>query len=587
MKNTWKVIKQAMNISKKKSNITKISFKNRNIEDPKEIANVFNSYFSTIGDNLAKNIPQPDKHFSRFLGQPNANSIFFSPTTKYEVTDIVTSLNNKQSAGPDDISNFILKGIISSIADPLSHIFNKSILSGIFPKQLKIAKVIPLYKKGDVLDTGNYRPISLLSSLSKILERLIFIRTTKFLKAHDTFTKYQFGFRQKHSTIHALLSFVNKVAHSIDDHSHLIGIFLDFSKAFDTINHDILLDKLSYYGIRGIALEWFRSYLQNRKQYVYLNDHISSLKEINCGVPQGSILGPLLFIVYINDFHRSSDILSFILFADDTNVFFAHRNLLTLVRIINLELKKLTQWIRANKLSLNLQKTKYMIFSNTIEALPSDIIFDDSPLECVSQIKFLGITVDNKLSWKPHVLNVCKTLSRNIGIINKLKYQFPSTTLFTLYSSLILPYLNYGILAWGNTHISLLDKILILQKKILRIICNAPIRSHTDSLFLEHKILKIKDLYLFQLGQFMFKYNNNSLPRIFDSMFPQNQSFHNYPTRRSNEFHLPLLRTLLAQNTFLYTGPRFWNSLDNEIKVARSLPSFKNKLKYMLLNRNG
>ena len=224
-------------------------------------------------------------------------------------------------------------------------------------------------------------------------------------------------FRQKHSTIHALLNFVDKVALSMDDHSHLIGIFLDFSKAFDTINHDILLDKLSHYGIRGIALEWFRSYLQNRKQYVYLNDHSSSLKEINCGVPQGSILGPLLFIVYINDFHRSSDILSFILFADDSNVFFAHKNPYTLVQIINLELQKLTQWIRANKLSLNLQKTKYMIFSNTIEALPADIILDDSPLECVSQITFLGITVDNKLSWKPHVLNVCKTLSRNIGII--------------------------------------------------------------------------------------------------------------------------------------------------------------------------
>ena len=557
IKNTWKIIKQAMNITKKKSNIKKLRVNNRNIENPVEIADVFNSYFSSIGENLAKNIPKSNKHFTSFLGQPNPNSVFFSPTTEYEVTDIVTSLNNKQSAGHDEISNFVLKGIISSIAGPLTHIFNRSILSGTFPRQMKIAKVIPLFKKGDALDAGNYRPISLLSSLSKILERLIFIRTTNFLKTHIIFTNSQFGFRQKHSTIHALLNFVDKVAHSIDDHSHLVGIFLDFSKAFDTINHTILLKKLSHYGIRGIALEWFRNYLKNRNQYVYLNDHISSSKEINCGVPQGSILGPLLFIVYINDFHRSSDILSFILFADDSNVFFAHKNPLMLVQIINLELQKLTQWIRANKLSLNLQKTKYMIFSNTIETLPSDIIFDDSPLECVSQIKFLGITVDNKLSWKPHILNICKTLSRNIGIINKLKNHFPSTTLFMLHSSLILPYLNYGILAWGNSNNSLLDKILILQKKSLRIICNTPLRSHTDPLFQKHKILKIKDLYLFQLGQFMYKYNNNSLPQTFNSMFQKNKSLHNNPTRRSNEFHLPLMRTLLAQTTFLYAGPRF------------------------------
>ena len=224
-----------------------------------------------------------------------------------------------------------------------------------------------------------------------------------------------------------------------------------------------------------------------------------------------------------------------------------------------------------------------MIFSNTIDTLPSDIIFDDTPLECVSEIKFLGVTVDNKLSWKPHVLNICKTISRNIGIINKLKTFLPLSSLLMLYSSLILPILNYGILAWGNTRNSSLDKICTLQKKSLRIICNTAARSHTDPLFFKHKILKVKDIYYFQLGQFMYRYNNNSLPDIFNSMFPKNQTIHNYPTRQSNEFHLPRLRTLLAQNTFLYTGPKFWNSLDADIKNARSLSSFKHKLKFLLL----
>ena len=169
-------------------------------------------------------------------------------------------MKNKQSAGHDDISNFILKGVISSIADPLAHIFNASILSGVFPEQMKIAKVIPLFKKGDKLDPSNYRPISLLSTLSKILEKIIFKRTMNFLKNHNVFTNSQFGFRQKHSTIHALLNFVDKVTHAIDNSFHLIGIFLDFSKAFDTINHNILLHKLSHYGIRGKALEWFRNF---------------------------------------------------------------------------------------------------------------------------------------------------------------------------------------------------------------------------------------------------------------------------------------------------------------------------------------
>ena len=243
-----------------------------------------------------------------------------------------------------------------------------------------------------------------------------------------------------------------------------------------------------------------------------------------------------------------------------------------------------TQWIRANKLSLNLKKTKYMLFTNSVEALRTNIIFDDTLLERVSHIKFLGITVDDKLSWRPHIINISTIISRNIGIINRLKSHIPMSSLLTLYFSLILPYLNYGLLAWGSAHQTLLDKLLLLQKKVLRIICGVPPRSHSEPLFTKYKILKIKDLYFFQLGQFMFNYNANALPSIFNSMFPRNQFFHNYPTRQSNEFHLPLLRTLLAQSTFIYTGPRFWNSLSCEIKNSPSLHSFKRKLKSFLLN---
>ena len=211
--------------------------------------------------------------------------------------------------------------------------------------------------------------------------------------------------------------------------------------------------------------------------------------------------------------------LSFILFADDSNLFLSHPDPHILLNTVNEELKLVTQWIHANKLSLNLAKTKYMIFSNSIENLPGDIIFDGTPLENVSCTTFLGVEVDNKLTWKYHINSICKKNSRNIGVINKLKQYFPSSTLLMLYSSLILPYLNYGILVWGNTHQSLLDKILLLQKKSLRIIFNLNMRAHTDDLFCSNKLLKVKDLYLFQLGQFMFNYKNNNLPKVFDKIF--------------------------------------------------------------------
>ena len=215
-----------------------------------------------------------------FWGQPNQKSIFFVPTHRCEVLDIVSKLKTKKSSGYDEINNFILKGIISSVVDPLVHIINLSLLYGQVPTSMKVAKVFPLFKKGDKLDISNYRPISLLSSFSKILEKIIYIRTVCFLKNHNIFFNLQFGFREKHNTIHALLSFIEKVAHSIDKSSHMIGIFLDFSKAFDTINHDILLYKLSHYGVRGKALEWFRSYLSDREQYVFLNDNSSNFRKI-------------------------------------------------------------------------------------------------------------------------------------------------------------------------------------------------------------------------------------------------------------------------------------------------------------------
>ena len=297
-----------------------------------------------------------------FMQEPNTDSLFLMPTNEAELLKLVSSLKSNKSPGFDGIKNELIKDIIHGIVIPLVHIFNLSVSSGIVPKQLKIAKVVPIFKKGDPQTLSNYRPISLLTSFSKILEKLVYDRTVTFLNKTKIFSKFQFGFREKHTTTHAILHFVDKVAQALDNHLHTVGVFLDFSKAFDTVDHEILISKLSYYGVRGIALSWFRSYLSDRKQYVSLNGIDSSRQTICCGVPQGSLLGPLLFILYINDFHLSSDVLSFIFFADDSSVFFSHENPEILLDTVNSELKKVILWIHANKLSLNLQKTNYMFF---------------------------------------------------------------------------------------------------------------------------------------------------------------------------------------------------------------------------------
>ena len=280
----------------------------------------------------------------------------------------------------------------------------------------------------------------------------------------------------------------------------------------------------------------------------------------------------------------SSRMLQFILFADDSNIFLSHPDPEQLTQMFNDELKNVSNWIKANKLSLNLDKTSYMLFSNKITTVPNDIILNDSVIQRVRSIKFLGLVIDEKLSWKAHIDNICKIIARNIGVMSKLSHFLPHYIMLSLYSTLILPYLNYGLVAWGNAATSQINRLCILQKKAIRIINNAEFRAHTNNLFLKNKVLKIKDLYIFQLGQLMYKLINQQLPLPFNDMFVKNDSIHKHFTRQASSFHLPLNRTSFAQKTFVFTGPKLWNSLSNDIIQCNSIQIFKGRLKSFLLN---
>ena len=249
--------------------------------------------------------------------------------------NVINSFKSGKAVGPFSIPISLLKLLCEYISIPLCEIINESFISGIFPDPLKLAKVIPLYKKQSPDDPSNYRPISFLSVFSKIIEKLMYNRLYNFFEDQNVLYSLQFRFRAKHSTLHAPISMTECIKKTIDDRMFGIGVSIDLQKAFDTVNHSILLKKLEHYGIRGVALDWFSSYLSERKQYVSINGHSSEELAISCGVPQGSVLGPLLFLIYINDLPNVSKYLSFFLFADDTNVYFKHRDLVQLQKIMN------------------------------------------------------------------------------------------------------------------------------------------------------------------------------------------------------------------------------------------------------------
>ena len=318
-------------------------------------------FFVNIGPTLAKKIPKVDKLPSSFMKTRINDSMYVNEVTHDELKSIIKNLK-ESSPGWDEISARVIKSTFDNFKEPLLHVLNLSLLTGVFPSELKVAKVIPLFKAGDPLLFSNYRPVSVLPLFSKILERLMYNRLLSFINQHKILYAFQFGFRIGHSPNLALLYLIDKVSNALENGEFVLGLFLDFSKAFDTVNHSILFEKLEYYGIRGIPLEWFRSYLDSREQYVEYGGTKSDKDIISCGVPQGSILGPLLFLLYINDLAFVSDKLFSLLFADDSNMFISGKNINDLIDTMNIEMIKIIEWLHANKLSLNLKKKRISLY---------------------------------------------------------------------------------------------------------------------------------------------------------------------------------------------------------------------------------
>lgn len=586
-KSTWRLLNEVINTKKSKKNFpTTFNINDREISNPSQIANHFCDYFTNIGPNLAKSIPASPKSHSSFLSGNFPNSIFLEPVTEQEIIEICTSFRSGTAAGYDNISMSAVRETISLISAPLTHIINLSLSSGVVPDQMKIARVIPLFKSGIHSLVTNYRPISVLPVFSKFLERIVYNRLINFLNKYNILSRNQYGFRKNHSTAYALIQLYDKISDALDQKKVTLGLFIDLSKAFDTVNHDILLSKLEHYGVRGVALQWFKNYLSCRTQFVQYNGHSSSSSNIKCGVPQGSILGPLLFLLYINDLCKVSKVLDMILFADDTNIFYSHQDPNYLMEIVNSELKKLTSWFQANKLSINVKKSNFVIFKPRQNRQTLDLNFTISnyAIDRVNEVVFLGVILDEHLSWKSHIHSVTRKVSKAIGIIYKSSFCLNKPSLYTLYYSLVYPYLLYCVSVWGSTYLTNLKRLTVLQKRVIRIISRSAFDAHSDPIYKNLGILKFENIFKLQIGRFMYLYKAGQLPESFDNMFLLNRQVHSYDTRNSKSFYLPHCRTNIRKFSIRFQGPKFFNSLSCEIQDAPSIALFTVKLKKFLLS---
>ena len=461
------------------------SIKVDNIErtDSHSICNEFGKYFSTVGQKLAKKIGKSNTSIHEYIEKitRNERSIFLNPCTGKEILDLINKLQGKKSSGHDGVSNVLVKELKYEPVTPLEIIFNNSLLTGQFPTLMKHAEVVPLFKSRFRNQTTNYRPISLLITISKILEKLVYNRIYNFLDKDQLFES-QYGFRTNHSCENAITELLAKIVKGWENKQSTIAVFLDLSKAFDTLEHTVLYKKLDRYGIRGTVLDWFKSYLSDRTLAVRCTiketgqSEISKDYPVDYGSPQGSCLGPLIFLIFGNDLYRILEWCNCILFADDTTIYNTHSDQHFLQWSINEDLKLVHDWFKANKLTLNTSKTVCMLFNQkTTTAQELEIKIDQTVIPRVQHTKFLGVHIDECLNWQMHFNKLCLKIKRNTSLLRAGFNHLNKQSMWLLYFAQIYSHLSYGISIWGNllnqANMSKLQKLqnkcvsLILRKK--------------------------------------------------------------------------------------------------------------------------
>lgn len=540
--------------------------------EPVMVVEAFANYFSTVASLSLERHYGNLRSLSCTTSRLSTFSFYFHPVTESEVINIITGLKNYKSTSVDFLSSTMLKAAREHFAKPLVHIINTSVSTGKFPSLLKTALVIPVHKRNDPSDIANYRPISMLSALSKVIEKVILGRMVNYLDKFKTITDCQHGFRPGHSTETAAVSFVEYIYDQLDRGRCVAGLFFDLSMAFDVLDFNFMRTKFYSLGFRGIFLDWLDSFITGRKMVVRVQNTCSEAFEVNSGVAQGSVLGPLLFILFINDLPNCIPWCKLILFADDSSMAVSAQSQTELALACSRLVQCFTEWCRKNALIVNAGKTDCLFFTiKNLNRAPLVIEVEQSIIKSRDCVKFLGINMDSNLRWSQHIEMLCKKLSKSYYAINQLKYCLPIRSVIDIYYSLCYSHISYNILLWGLS--SDVNRVFIIQKRILRNIFGLDPRSSCRPIFVAWDLLTVPCIYIFK----SLLYVRENL-----SKFTKLSSLHGYGTRNPEVLLLPSHRTSKFECSPSYKGTKLYNQLPNSLK---SLPKakFRNEIKKLLL----
>ena len=528
--------------------------------------NMLNKFYCSVADDLLSEI-QPSADPMSFLRISIADSFGMHHTDIVELKSIIRSIANKHSSGVDELNIKVFECLPDHCLSILASAINISFDNGTFPNCLKLAVVKPLSKGGDPDDPANFRPISLLPVLSKIIEKIVKERMICFLNRHNILLGCQFGFQKNKCTVDAVFNFLEDLYLKLNDGDVAAAVFCDFSKAFDCVNHEILLKKMEMYGFRGVPLRWFSSFLTNRKQLVRSQGITSGALDISHGVPQGSVLGPLLFLLYVNDLPTIGIQGKFTLFADDTTILWVGRDSDAVMEMVSHDVEILQRWCDSNLLSLNVNKTKILTFKFNLPPVSG------CPFDSISSTKFLGLWIDNRLKFKEHILTLSSKLASGCYALRVVANELGGSIARDVYFCFVESHIRYGIAFWGFCGRCLFDSIFILQKRAIRYVARAKVRDHCRPLFKKLKILTLPCIFILEAASLIYKKNFGI------------QQVRSYNTRRGDDIPLPIPKSALTRDSLIYEGIKIYNHLPGTLRGAVNLKMFRNSLKKMLLEK--
>lgn len=591
-KQTWKLVNECTKKTKNRqcrNLILKVN--NKMITDPQQVANHFIDSF-VFKSSLASEEKERAMSFLIESTKRVESDLTFCSTTPSEIAKVISKMANKKSCGFDDLPISILKENIDSLAAPLSDFLNKCFEECVFPDQLKLAKVVPIFKKGIKSNPKSYRPISLLPTISKVFEKIIKTRLMVHLNANKIINLRQFGYQKGVGCSDAINALINDIINKLNDKMKVAGLFIDLSSAFDTIDYELLLTKLEYYGIRGKSLQLLRSYLHNRQMFVEIKNiddsnheviYTSKITNIKRGVPQGSILGPILFIIVTNDLlnfmHYVQPDVKLVVFADDTNIIVGANDLKELTKNVNKSLQNLCEWLTANNLLLNTSKTNIILFKTTTRHNDSlDVKIKDNKIELVDKVKFLGITIDMYLNWKQELAAIDASISSACYALRSLRDMLVIKQLKAIYYALVESRLRYSIMLWGNSYSYNCEKAFILQKRAIRTMVRISQRDSCREHFKKLNFLTVPSLYILvvlnHLALNIHEFESQEERKIRES------------TRRKDFKHKMAPKFNIAKYSCRYQAVELFNRLPTDLKLLiYSSHSFKTKLKAFLLEK--